>query len=347
MPYSCLLALAVVFAAALLGAQAPADSGEAIRIGPGVKPPRLLRKVAPVYSSMARADHIQGTVYLEIVVSEKGRVADISVISPLGFGLDEAAQAAVEKWEFAPGIKMGAPVKILATVEVNFRFPGLWFDEKAERQRTAFNVALQDINRANANPAAVDRAVESIMDLCRQKFPPAMYVAGFWKSNGEHVPKRSDEGLEWIQKAAAKNYGPALYELAIHRIDGSDLPRDIDKGLEEMRAAATLGSKEAQFYLGNRYEKGNGVPRELDRASRYYRLCAAQGVALCQYRLGRLLYEAVGRRERDYLQALALFQLAAEQGLIEAKQLFSSEAPKLTTEQGAWVTTLKGQIARK
>jgi len=330
-----------------LGAQTPADSSEPMRIGPGVTPPRLTHKIEPEYSPEARADHVQGTVILQIVVNEKGRAADISVISPLGFGLDEQAQAAVAKWEFLPGIKAGAPVKILATVEVNFRFPGLWFDEKTERQRTAFNVALQTLNRANTTPAAVDRAVQSMLDLCRRKFAPAMYVAGSWKINGEHGPKDAVEGLDLVQKAAAKNYGPALYEIAVRRIDGRDLPRNMEKGLQEMREAATLGSRQAQFYLGNRYETGDGVTREPDRARRYFRLCAAQGVAPCQYRLGRLLYDAPDRRERDYLQAIALFQLAAEQNLAEAKQLASNEAPKLTAEQSTWVASLKRQIVRK
>lgn len=208
------------------------------------------------------------------------------MISPLGFGLDEQAQAAVEKWEFAPGMKAGAPVKILAIVEVNFRFAGLLFDEKMERQRSAFNEALQTLSRANLNSNAVDRAVRSIMDLCQHKFAPAMYVAGSWKTTGEHVPKDAAEGLDLIQKAAAKNYAPALYEIAVRRIDGRDLPLDIDRGLQEMRAAAKLGNRQAQFYLGKRYETGDGVPRELDRAGRYYGLCGAQGVALCQYRWG-------------------------------------------------------------
>ena len=69
--------------------------------------------------------------------------------------------------------------------------------------------------------------------------------------------------------------------------------------------------------------------------------------SLCQYQLGRLLYDAPARPERDYLQAIALFQLAAEQGLAEAKQIASSEAPQLTAEQSAWVATLKRQIVRK
>jgi TonB family protein len=347
MSYTRFAAVPLVLVVTLLGAQTPAVPSEPIRIGPGVTPPRLLRKVEPEYSPTARADRIQGTVILQIVVNEKGRAADISVISPLGFGLDEQAQSAVEKWEFAPGTKGGIPVKILATVEVNFRFPGLLFDEKAEHQRTSFNVAFQTANRTNASPGAVDHAVESIFDLCRQKFAPAMYVAGLWKTNGEHVARDTVEGLDWIRKAADKNYGPALYQVAARHIDGRDLPLDVDKGLQEMRAAATLGSRQAQLYLGNRYETGDGVPRELDRARRYYRLCAAQGVALCQFRLGRLLYDAPDRRERDYLQAVALFQLAAQQGLTEAKELASSETPRLTLEQTKWVSTLRDQIVRK
>ncbi len=333
--------------AATLVAQTPAASDEPIRIGPGVTPPRLLHKIEPEYSPEARAEHIQGNVILQLVVNEQGRAADISVISPLGFGLDEQAQTAVAKWEFAPGMKVGRPVKILATVEVNFRFPGISFDEKTEKQRSAFNLALQTLRQTNTTPAAMDRAVKSITDLSRQKFPPAMYVAGLWMIKGEHLPNDPAAGLDSIQRSAAKNYGPALYEIAVRRIDGHDLPQDAAKGLQEMRAAATLGSNQAQFYLGNRYETGNGVPQEPDRARRYYRLCAAQGVALCEYRLGRLLYNAQERPERDYLQAIALFQLAAEQGLPDAQQLASLEGPKLTGEQSGWVATLKRQIVRK
>ena len=104
---------------------------------------------------------------------------------------------------------------------------------------------------------------------------------------------------------------------------------------------------QAQFNLGERYANGDGVPREFDRARRYYRLCAAQAMALCQYRLGRMLYDEQVRPERDYLQAIALFQLAGEQGMTDAKQLASSEEPQLTDDQRAWVAKVKSQIVRK
>jgi TonB family protein len=339
-----LLLLLSLFASDRLGAQEPGDLDGAIHVGPGVTPPRLLRKLNPKYSPAARADHVQGTVVLQMVITEKGRPAGVTVISPLGFGLDERAQAAVEKWEFAPGMKDGKPVKIVSQATIDFRFPGTWFDKKAERQRTEFNLALRTLKRTDSSAGAVDGAVKSMQDLSRQHYPSAMYVAGLWETTGAHVAKNPADGLALIQQAAAKNYGPALYEIAIRQIEGRDLPKDIEKGLETMRQASLLGSVQAQFHLGHRYEKGNGVPRELDRARRYFRLCAAQGIALCQFRLGLLLLDSPARPERDSMQAVAWLQLAAEQGVSEAKNLASTEAPKLTAEQAAWVATLKAQL---
>jgi TonB family protein len=237
-----ILSLVSLFTGGCLKAQASSGLDGAIRLGPGVTPPRLLHKVEPEYSPAARADHIQGTVVLELAVDEQGRPTGITVISPLGFGLDERAQSAVETWRFAPGVKDGKPVKILATVEVNFRFPEIWFDAKAEHQRTSFNVAVQTIKRSDSNDKALDRAVKSIQDLSRQKFPPAMYLMGTWETAGEHVTQDAADGLELIQKAAAKNYGPAMYETAIRRIEGRDLPKDGENGLKTMREASVLGS---------------------------------------------------------------------------------------------------------
>jgi TonB family protein len=333
------------FACRCLGAQAPSDLDNLFRVGPGVTTPRLLHKIEPEYSPEARADHIQGKVVLQIVINEAGRPIDINVISPLGFGLDERAQSAVEKWQFAPGMKGELPVKILATVEVSFTFPEIWYDAKAERQRTEFNVALHGLKGSDAK--AMERAVKSIQDLARQRFPAAMYVLGSWEIAGDHVSQNPADGLALIRQAADRYYGPALYEIGIRQVEGRDLDKEPAKGLETMRHASVLGSPQAQFALGARYEIGEGVPRELDRARRYFRLCAAQGVPLCQYRVGKLLLETTDRPESNLIQAVAWLELAAEHGVPEAKDLSSTEAAKLTPQQTAWVTTLKTQLVRK
>ena len=39
----------------------------------------------------------------------------------LGLGLDEKAIEAVRQWRFVPGRNKNQPVKVVATIEVNFR----------------------------------------------------------------------------------------------------------------------------------------------------------------------------------------------------------------------------------
>ena len=95
--------------------------GGVYRIGGGVSAPMVLSKTEPEYSEEARKAKYQGTVVLMIIVNEHGLPQDIRVVRPLGLGLDEKAIEAVQKWRFRPAMKDGHPVKVEATVEVNFR----------------------------------------------------------------------------------------------------------------------------------------------------------------------------------------------------------------------------------
>jgi protein TonB len=84
-------------------------------------PPRVIRKVEPVYSDEGRKGKVEGTVVLKVTVGTDGRAIDIQVMKPLGAGLDQSAIDAVEKWLFKPGTRDGEPVAVYATVEVPFR----------------------------------------------------------------------------------------------------------------------------------------------------------------------------------------------------------------------------------
>jgi len=244
-----------------------------IRIGPGVTAPRLLRKVEPEFSPLARSDHVQGNVVVQLVVTEKGRAGDIQVISPLGYGLDENAIAAIQKWEFAPGKKDGMAVSVRATVEVNFRFLGTAFDEAYERRRTEFNVALQALRRVEPN--AKERAVASMVKLSQQNFPGALYVVGLWEVTGEVAPavaQKPEAGWIKIDQASKKNFGPAIYQLAKRSLDDS---ASSEQTWDNIRRAALLGSHDAQFFLGDRHQRGDDLELNLDRAKHYFRLCAS------------------------------------------------------------------------
>ena len=64
------------------------------------------------YTEEAKRAAIEGTVILDLIVSETGRTRDIHVVSGLGHGLTEAAIAAIKECRFSPGEKDGAPVAV-------------------------------------------------------------------------------------------------------------------------------------------------------------------------------------------------------------------------------------------
>jgi len=211
--------------------------------GPDVSPPRVLRDKQPTYSEEARKAQVQGTVFLRLIVDEKGHPTNITVVSPLGYGLDELAERAVAKWEFQPGKMNGKAVPVFAAIEVNFRLLRSEFNETLERQRTLFNVAAVDLKSEDL--ATRKRAVNAVQDLAMAGFAPAQYAVGLWYMAGKNVEQNKATGISVLQDAASKNHGPALYELASRHMRGEDLPKDEAKGLDMMQRAASFGSERA------------------------------------------------------------------------------------------------------
>ncbi len=50
-----------------------------------------------------------------------GEPAELSIINPIGMGLDERAIEAVRKYRFKPAMKDGKPVTVRLSVEVEFK----------------------------------------------------------------------------------------------------------------------------------------------------------------------------------------------------------------------------------
>ena len=96
-------------------------AGGVYRPGDGVTNPIPTYKPEPQYTEEARAAKWQGSVLLSVVIDASGTPRNISVIRPLGLGLDEKAIEAVSQWRFQPGTKEGAPVSVQAQIEVTFR----------------------------------------------------------------------------------------------------------------------------------------------------------------------------------------------------------------------------------
>jgi TonB family protein len=92
----------------------------AIRAENDIKPPKLVKEVAPVYPEVARVAVIEGVVILGVKTDEEGKVKDVIVLRSIPL-LDQAAIDAVRQWVYEPMIIDGKAVPVVFTVTVRFQ----------------------------------------------------------------------------------------------------------------------------------------------------------------------------------------------------------------------------------
>lgn len=97
-------------------------SGSGEGRGVPVKPPRLLREVAPVYPASARNSGATGVVTVRILVGADGSVEDVTVVGSSGnSAMDSSVVTAVNKWRFSPAKdKYGQNARCRVTRAVSF-----------------------------------------------------------------------------------------------------------------------------------------------------------------------------------------------------------------------------------
>jgi TonB family protein len=87
--------------------------------------PKVLFKPTPAYTAEATALHLSGEVAIRIRVSATGAVTVLAITSPLGHGLDQSAERAIQGTRFAPALDpSGHPVDWEGVVRVNFQLAG-------------------------------------------------------------------------------------------------------------------------------------------------------------------------------------------------------------------------------
>jgi protein TonB len=97
--------------------------------------PKPIRFVEPEYTEQARKQKIKASVLVEVLVDEKGRVVESRIVDRfihkksdeppvpvrlVGFGIEEAALSAAERWRFRPARHGGRVVQTYYTL--TFRF---------------------------------------------------------------------------------------------------------------------------------------------------------------------------------------------------------------------------------
>ncbi len=93
----------------------------AIKAEGDIKPPRLMKKVNPVYPEEARKERVEGVVILEATTDEEGNVARVKVLKSKSAQLNEAAIDAVRQWKYEPFYIKGKPYGLVFTVTIRFR----------------------------------------------------------------------------------------------------------------------------------------------------------------------------------------------------------------------------------
>jgi periplasmic protein TonB len=74
-----------------------------------------------VYPEIAKKAGIEGRVFVQFVIDEKGNVVNPVVLRGIGGGCDEAALEAVKKAKFKPGKQRGRAVKVQYSIPIIFR----------------------------------------------------------------------------------------------------------------------------------------------------------------------------------------------------------------------------------
>jgi len=102
-------------------AATPKPDQQVVRLTSMITQGRALRKIEPSYPAIARQARVQGSVQVQIGISEAGEVTDVTLLSghPL---LRDAALRAAKQWLFIPTELNGRPVRAIGVITFNFKF---------------------------------------------------------------------------------------------------------------------------------------------------------------------------------------------------------------------------------
>jgi len=101
-------------------APVPEKKPAALPTGGHLQVPQIIERTLPEYPALARQQGIFGTVKLQALVDEQGKVKDVHIVSGVPL-LTGAAQKAVLKWRYRPAILNGKPIASPVEIQISFR----------------------------------------------------------------------------------------------------------------------------------------------------------------------------------------------------------------------------------
>jgi len=94
--------------------------GDFLEPGRDVTPPQKISGETTPCPEDAQKQSLQGTVAVEMTVTEKGEPTDLRIVKSAGESLDGAVLAAVRDWRYTPAMKNGVKVQTRVRVEQTF-----------------------------------------------------------------------------------------------------------------------------------------------------------------------------------------------------------------------------------
>jgi protein TonB len=101
----------------------PARASAPLSVSTGVLQGMLLAPIRPVYPVIAKAAHVEGSVVVEAVISRKGTIESLHVVSGPQM-LQNAALDAIREARYQPYRLNGEPTEVQTTIKVIFRIGG-------------------------------------------------------------------------------------------------------------------------------------------------------------------------------------------------------------------------------
>jgi TonB family protein len=227
----------------------------------------LVKRVSPLYPSIAKLVHVRGDVDLEVVISKDGTVSSVKVLSgdPM---LVQAAVEAVKQWQYKPFVADGQPVEARTEVKIPFSLgiPDADYKTELEVSKDYFNREGECRNSLKARHfSEAENSCKSSVELS-EKLPKDRQLERM-EANGLAgqaflAAKEYDEALSFFQREVAigktalgsneAELGYAYHHVAVvYHATGSAQQAELYYGLAESTLEKARENKAVEIEWNN------------------------------------------------------------------------------------------------
>jgi TonB family protein len=143
------------------------------------QPPEVVKQVAPKYPAEALKDKIEGSVWTEIWVDERGSVVDVKVSKSENAVFNQAAIDAAKQWVFKPALAKEKPVAVKISVPFRFKL------SEGKGVAPSKGVPKKSPEKDPGTTKSLDAAPE-VIKMVQAKYP-------------EEASKKGLEGSVWLR----------------------------------------------------------------------------------------------------------------------------------------------------